>query len=49
MGEKRVVAVTLEEVKSLKKKGLNGGGTMKRSRHKVKTVPRTVGGSYGKP
>lgn len=43
------MAVTLEEVKRSKKKGLNGVGTMKKSRHRVKTVPRTVGGSSGKP
>lgn len=49
MSEERIVAVALEEVKSPKNKGLNGGGTMERSRHRVKRVPRTVGGSYGKP
>lgn len=43
------MAVTLEEVKRSKKKGLNGRGTMKKSRHRVKTVSRTVGGSSGKP
>lgn len=48
-GEERVVAVTLEEVKRSKKKGLNGRGTMKKSRYRVKTMPRTVGGSSGKP